>query len=170
MLNYLQGGVQRCQFAAQGGVAFLAGVQSFVEQCVVHDATIIVATRRKSRGTERPRTKNLAYETKTVLGCARWGVLGIPACHHKRAHPSRTHGRSACVRMFTKKYCVACQTKPSVLSGRRVIPFAAFGRGEIHAADHHRQRHGVHLDDQGRGVSATRQLKAAAFETFCPNH
>jgi hypothetical protein len=70
------------------------------------------------------------------------------------------------VRMFTRKDCVACQTEPSVLSGRRVITFAAFGRGEIHTADHHRQRHGVHLDDQGRGVSATRQLEAAAFKTF----
>jgi len=50
------------------------------------------------------------------------------------------------------------------------VTFAALGRGEIDAADHHRQCHGVDFDRQRRGVSAAWQLKTAAFQALRPNH
>jgi hypothetical protein len=57
----------------------------------------------------------------------------------------------------------------TILSGDCSITLAALGRVEIHAADHHGQRHGVDFNRQRSGVPASGNLEAPAFQSLRPN-
>ena len=131
-----EGRTQRRQLAAKRFVALFALLQQFPKQRVIHDATIIIDSRKKSIARAREHNNDF----------------------HVVAQPLSP------IRHSWSEF--ACKRLLRLLGSGRLVTLTTFGGVEVYTADHHRQRHGIDFDGQRSGIPAAWQLKTTAFQSL----